>query len=161
LPTTGGAPRTETYRQNCTQFYSKNNFIKGERDKFSAELAQQKEEIQVLKCGHIKHQADQLKERERDASILYKDFSRMKINFKNVQSTQAKMNKKLEYTHGLTPTYLAGLQETRGDIDRLAQKFDEILQEQKKKVHDARELMQKTMGTTLEGKSRRNGDPPQ
>ncbi len=67
----------------------------------------------------------------------------MKINFKNIQSAQAEMNKKLEYTYGLTPTYLAELQETRGDIDRLAQNFDQEILEQKMKDHNARELMQR------------------
>ncbi len=71
----------------------------------SAELSQQKEEIHMMKCAyeitreHMKHQAEQLGERERDVNILHRDFSRMKINFKIVQSTQAEMNKKLEYTH--------------------------------------------------------------
>jgi hypothetical protein len=62
----------------------------------------------------MQHQTEQLEESERVVSTLHKDFSRMKINFYNIQSTQAKMKKKLEYTYGLTPTYLAGLQETRG-----------------------------------------------
>ena len=81
---------------------------------------------------HIKHQAEQTEERDRDIDTLYKDFSRMKVNFKILQSAQTEMNKKLEYTHGLTPTYLSGLQETRGDIDRLAQNFEQEIREQKK-----------------------------
>ncbi len=52
------------------------------------------------------------------------------------------MNKKLEYTNGLDPTYLAGLQETRGDIYRLAHNIDQEVQEQKMRDHNARELMQ-------------------
>ncbi len=44
----------------------------------------------------------------------------------------------MEYIHGLTPTYLAGLQETRGDIEKIAQNFDQEIQKQKKKDHDAR-----------------------
>ncbi len=72
--------------------------------KLSAELAQQKGEIQVVKSDnestreHMKQQAERSEERERDVSTLHKDFSRMKINFKNIQSAQAEMNKKLEYT---------------------------------------------------------------
>ncbi len=51
------------------------------------------------------------------------------------------MNKKLEYTYGLTPTFLAGLQETRGDIDRLAHNIDQEIQEQKMRDRNAREVM--------------------
>ncbi len=114
-----------------------------------SELARQKEEIHVGKSdnestrGHMKHQAEQLEERERDVSTLHKDFSRMKINFKNIKSAQAEMNKKLEYTYGLTPTYLAGLQETRGDIDRFAHNIDKEIREQKMKDHNAHELLQR------------------
>jgi hypothetical protein len=57
----------------------------------------------------MKHQAEQLEERKRDVSTLHKGFSRIEINFKNIQFIQAEMNKKLEYTYGFTPTYLAGL----------------------------------------------------
>jgi chromosome segregation ATPase len=112
---------TDSYLQaKLHTILQQNNFLKGEQDKLSAELAQQKGEIHVVKCDsesardHMKHQAERLEERERDVSTLHKEFSRMKINFKNIQSTQAEMNKKLEYTYGLNPTYLAGLQQTRG-----------------------------------------------
>jgi hypothetical protein len=107
-------------------------------------MAQQKEEIHIVKCGsesargYMKHHAEQLEERERDVSTLHKDFSRIKINFKIIQSAQAEMNKKLEYTCSLTPTYLAGLQETRMYIDRLAQNIDQEIREQKMKDHSAR-----------------------
>ncbi len=44
------------------------------------------------------------------------------------------MSKKLEYIHGLTLAYLAGLQEKQGDIDRLAQNFNQEIREQKKQT---------------------------
>jgi hypothetical protein len=99
----------------------------------------------------MKNQAEQLEERERDVCTLHKDISRMKINFKNIQPAQAEMNKKLEYAYGLTPTYLAGLQETRGDIDRLAHNIDQEIREQKRKDHNARELLQRQWVQQLKG----------
>ncbi len=67
-----------------------------------------------------------------------KIFTNGKINFKTLPSTRTEMNIKMEYIHGLAPTYLAGLQETRGDIEKIAQNFDQEIQKQKKKDHDAR-----------------------
>jgi chromosome segregation ATPase len=134
-----------------------NNFLKGEQDRLSAELAQRTGEIQLVKSNyestreHMRQQAEQSEERERDVSTLHKDFSRMKKNFKEIQSTQAEMSKKLEYTYGLTPTYLAGLQETRGDVDRLAHNIDQEMQEQKIKDHNARELMERQWVQLLKG----------
>ncbi len=61
------------------------------------------------------------------------------------------MNKKLEYTYGLTPTYLARLQETRGDIDRLAHIIDQEIQEQKMRDNNARELMERQWVQLLKG----------
>ena len=73
-----------------------NNFLKGEQDKLSAELAQQREELHLMKCAyestreHMKQQAGQTEERDRDIDTLYKEYSRMKVNFKNLQSAQPK-----------------------------------------------------------------------
>ncbi len=61
------------------------------------------------------------------------------------------MNKKLEYTYGLTPTYLAGLYETLGYIDRMAQNIDQKDRKQKMKDHSARELMQRQWVQILKG----------
>ncbi len=121
------------------------------------ELVQQREEMHLMKCAyestreHMKQQAEQSEEQDRDIDTLYKDFPRMKGNFKNLQSVQTNMNKKLEYKHWLTPMYLAGLQETRGDIDRLAQNIDQEIREQKKTDQDAREYMQKQWVQLLKG----------
>ncbi len=79
-----------------------NNFLKGELDKLSAQLAKQKQEIHVVKCGsesargRMKHQAEQLGKREMDVSTLHKEFSRMKIVFfKHTVHAEDETNKKL------------------------------------------------------------------
>ncbi len=57
-----------------------NNFLKGEQEKMSAELAQQKGEINVVKSDnestreHMKQQAEQSEKREWDVSTLHKNF---------------------------------------------------------------------------------------
>jgi hypothetical protein len=158
LLTSNGEGSTDSNLQaKLHTILQQNNFLKGEQDRLSAELAQRTGEIQLVKSNyestreHMRQQAEQSEERERDVSTLHKDFSRMKINFKDIQSTQAEMSKKLEYTFGLIPTYLAGLQETRGDIDRLAHNIDQEMQEQKIKDHNARELMERQWVQLLKG----------
>ncbi len=78
-----------------------NNFLKGEQNKLSAELAQQKEEIHLMKCAyestreHMRHQAEQSEERDRDVDTLYKNFAKIKINFKTIKTAQTEGNRKI------------------------------------------------------------------
>jgi hypothetical protein len=54
----------------------------------------------------------------------------MRISFAGMQSALEGMIPKVEHTVQLTPTYLTGLQETRGDIDRVARNMDIALRQQ-------------------------------
>jgi hypothetical protein len=62
LMTSNGEGSTDSNTQaKLHTILQQNNFLKGEQDKLSAELAQQKEEIHIVKCGSESargHQAD-------------------------------------------------------------------------------------------------------
>ncbi len=76
----GEGPTDSNLQAKLHTILQQNNFLKGEQDKLSAELTRQREEINPVKSdiegsrGHMKHQAAQLEERERNVSTLHKDF---------------------------------------------------------------------------------------
>ena len=80
--------------------------------------------------GHMGEQAQEIEDRDRQIYKIQQDLAKMRISFAGMQSALDGMMSKVEHTLQLTPTYLTGLQEARGDVDRVARNMDIALRQQ-------------------------------
>ena len=80
--------------------------------------------------GQLGEQAQEIEDRDRQIDKIQRDLAKMRISFAGMQSALEGMMPKVEHTLQLTPTYLTGLQETRGDVDRVARNMDMVIRQQ-------------------------------
>ena len=113
-----------------------NEFLKRELDAMGLEVGKIKtEQVNLLgnyetTRGQLGEQAQEIEDRDRQIDKIQRDLAKMRISFAGMQSALEGMMPKVEHTLQLTPTYLAGLQEARGDVDRVARNVDITIRQQ-------------------------------